>query len=72
MADNIAGDVAGAMVEKAGRKHTMAEAGYKHGTKAEHCGICVHYVHPHVCELVAGNIFPAMWCRYYEKREARK
>jgi hypothetical protein len=59
--------VAAAVVDKTGRKETKTEAGYTRGTKAEHCGICSHYA-AHECEIVAGRIFPAMWCHYFEKR----
>ena len=52
---------------KSPEKETKADAGYSQGTKAEHCGICAHYA-AHECEIVAGRIFPAMWCRYFEKR----
>ena len=59
--------VAEALVEKSGKKETKAEAGYKRGTKESHCGICGHYA-AHECSIVEGRIFPAMWCRYFEKR----
>jgi hypothetical protein len=60
-------DLAAATVAHTGKKMTQAEAGYKRGTKAEHCGICEHYEHPHACEVVIGKIFPAMWCWYFGK-----
>lgn len=63
----VKGDVAKAMVEKTGAKETKADAGYTRGTKAEHCGACSHYA-AHECEIVEGRIFPAMWCRYFDKR----
>lgn len=67
MAD-LASDVASAVVHHSGQKETKAEAGYKHGTKAEHCGICTHYA-AHECSIVEGRIFPAMWCRYFSARK---
>jgi hypothetical protein len=60
-------DLAYAHVEASGKKETKAEAGYSRGTKEKHCGICAHYA-AHECEIVEGRIFPAMWCRYFEKR----
>lgn len=63
-------DLVKALVGSTGTKETKAEAGYKRGTKAEHCGICTHYA-VHECEIVEGRIFPAMWCRYFEARAAR-
>lgn len=62
-------DLARAIVQHGGKKETKAEAGYVRGTKAEHCGICKHYL-AHGCEIVEGRIFPAMWCRYFDKRAA--
>lgn len=56
-----------AHVKASGKKETKAEAGYSRGTKQKHCGICSHYA-AHECEIVEGRIFPAMWCRYFEKR----
>jgi hypothetical protein len=63
----IKSDLAKTVVKSLGKKETKAESGYKRGTKAEHCGICSHYA-AHECEIVEGRIFPAMWCRYFEKR----
>ncbi len=59
-------DLAAATVAHTHEKFSKDEANYSRGTKAAHCGICKHYSH-HSCEIVAGNIFPAMWCRYFEK-----
>lgn len=59
-------DIALAAVKHSGEKMSKESAGYKHGTKDEHCGICEHYSR-HECEIVAGRIFPAMWCRYFER-----
>jgi hypothetical protein len=65
-----ASDISAALVNHTGEKFTKAEVGYAHGTKAEHCGICTHYA-AHGCELVEGRIFPAMWCRKFDKRASR-
>lgn len=61
------GDIAAALVEKSGKKETKTEAGYARGTKEKHCGICSHY-QAHECSIVEGRIFPAMWCRYFDRR----
>jgi hypothetical protein len=62
----ISGDIAAATVKHTGEKMTKEEAGYKHGLKQAHCGVCEHYSR-HECSIVAGKIFPAMWCRYFER-----
>ena len=62
-----ASDIAAALVKKTGKKETKAEVGYTRGTKAQHCGICEHYA-VHACEIVEGPIFPAMWCRRFDKK----
>ena len=50
-----------------GGKRTQASVNYSKGTRAEHCGICRHFQPPHACELVAGHIVPAWWCRLFHK-----
>lgn len=60
-------DIASAVVHHTHEKLSKEEAGYKRGIKQAHCGICKHYKHPHACEIVEGKIFPAMWCRYFER-----
>jgi len=61
-------DLAAATVRHTGEKMDKDAAGYKHGTKEEHCGVCEHFeAKKHECTIVAGRIFGAMWCRYFEK-----
>lgn len=59
-------DIASSVVHHTGEKMTKEAAGYSKGTKEKHCGVCEHYGR-HECSIVAGKIFPAMWCRYFEK-----
>lgn len=59
-------DIASSVVHHTGEKMTKESAGYSKGTKEKHCGICEHYDR-HSCSIVEGRIFPAMWCRYFEK-----
>lgn len=41
------------------------------GTPAEHCAICLYWTigptstSPGLCHIVAGDIDPAAWCRYF-------
>lgn len=67
---SIGSDISATLVGKTGEKFTKSEVGYVRGTKAEHCGICTHYA-VHECELVEGRIFPAMWCRKFDKKAKR-
>ena len=60
-------DIAAATVQHTREKMSKEAAGYKHGLKQAHCGVCKHYQHPHACTIVEGKIFPAMWCRYFER-----
>jgi hypothetical protein len=32
----------------------------------QRCGRCVHFVPPGRCEIVAGEISPQGWCRFFE------
>lgn len=32
------------------------------------CGGCSHFLRPNACEIVAGEISPDGWCRFYEPR----
>lgn len=64
---SVRSSLAGVLVKSSGTKETKSAAGYTRGTKAAHCGICTHY-QAHECDLVEGRIFPAMWCRYFDKR----
>jgi hypothetical protein len=47
-----------------GGKMSKSQADYSPGKPNAHCGICEHYK-DHTCELVAGPIDPAQWCRLY-------
>lgn len=38
-----------------------------HGTKQEHCSICVHFVGPSTCEVVLGQVSPQGWCNQFKK-----
>lgn len=52
--------------QSAAGKISKAEADYSPGKPHAHCGLCVHYDGHHGCEIVAGRIEPAMWCKYFE------
>jgi dihydroorotase len=47
---------------------SKASAQYSKGMPSAHCGICTHYSN-HRCEIVVGEIDPAMWCKFFAKRE---
>ncbi|TIL81915.1 MAG: twin-arginine translocation signal domain-containing protein [Mesorhizobium sp.] len=34
--------------------------------KGRRCGGCKHFLEPNACEIVAGEISPDGWCRFYE------
>jgi hypothetical protein len=40
-----------------------------HGTEAEHCAICVHFMPPRSCGVVAGTIAPRGWCSRFRRRK---
>jgi hypothetical protein len=51
-------------LQAAGGKMSKSQADYSPGKPNAHCGICEHYEN-RSCELVAGPIDPAMWCRLF-------
>lgn len=63
-------DTALATVQHTGDKLAKSDEGYSRGTKEAHCGICRGYS-MHECAIIAGRIFPAMWCRNFDKRVKR-
>jgi hypothetical protein len=38
---------------------------YSGGMRYAHCGICAHYEASRRCEIVEGEIDPAMWCKRF-------
>lgn len=41
-----------------------------HGTDAEHCSICTHYIpaaKQKMCEVVVGEVAPRGWCKLFKK-----
>lgn len=36
-----------------------------HPNGRQHCAICVHFIPPDQCSVVAGRISPHGWCRYF-------
>jgi hypothetical protein len=34
------------------------------------CADCIHFLEPNACEIVAGEISPDGWCRFYKPRSA--
>ena len=49
-------------------RHTKADARYTpQGTRAEHCGICRHFIQPGRCEVIEGKVVAGGWCRFFSK-----
>lgn len=40
--------------------------------RGRRCARCVHFLAPDRCAIVAGTISPNGWCRFYERRTARR
>jgi hypothetical protein len=40
---------------------------YSGDMRYAHCGICAHYEVSRRCEIVAGEIDPAMWCKRFNR-----
>jgi hypothetical protein len=38
------------------------------GKNGQDCDDCTHFVQPHACKLVEGDISPKGWCRLWVKR----
>src|ERR687898_634287 len=38
--------------------------------KGRRCAGCSHFLEPNACEIVAGEISPDGWCRFYKPRSA--
>jgi hypothetical protein len=38
------------------------------GKNGQDCDDCTHFVKPHACKLVEGDISPKGWCRLWVKR----
>lgn len=51
-------------------KKTKTEVDYSKGMPKSHCSLCVHYLGKGVCELVAGKINPAYWCKLFKKKRS--
>lgn len=53
------------------RKRSKPSVDYSRGhPTGDHCGVCEHYA-AHRCELVAGEIDPAFWCKLFERKAQR-
>lgn len=51
-------------------KTTKASVEYTpHGTEAEHCGGCVHFIAPNKCRVVLGDVKPEGWCRRWRAKK---
>lgn len=48
-------------------KVSQESVDYSPGMKTSHCGICEHYIEPHACEKVKGDINPSYWCKLFKK-----
>ncbi len=55
--------MANALVDMA--KLTKAEVDYSPGMGETRCRNCEHFLPPNSCEVVAGSIDPAYWCRRF-------
>ncbi len=48
-------------------KATKAEALYQPGPKGDQsCALCALFRPPRGCEVVAGDIAPQAWCRFFD------
>lgn len=56
------------MADSLSMKHSKQDAQYSKGMDKARCDICVHFLPPDGCEVVAGKIAPDMWCRHFERR----
>ncbi|MGH2927476.1 MAG: iron oxidase [Solirubrobacteraceae bacterium] len=41
-----------------------------HPKNGQHCSICVHFVPPNACKIVAGDISPNGWCGVFSPKPA--
>jgi hypothetical protein len=46
---------------------SKADANYREGTRARHCGICTMFVWPDACTKVRGKIDAGDLCDYFKK-----
>lgn len=51
-----------------GKKSSKAEADYRDGSPAEHCGICTMFRPPKSCTAVEGVIRFGGVCDYFDKK----
>lgn len=51
------------------QKATKTQAHYRHGDKAEHCGICSMFRPPAACTAVRGFIAKQAVCKFFEKKK---
>lgn len=42
---------------------------YSDGMRYAHCGICIHYEIGRRCEIIEGEIDPAMWCKRFNRAQ---
>jgi hypothetical protein len=45
---------------------------YSGGMRYAHCGICAHYEVSRRCEIVEGEVDPAMWCKRFNHVQPRE
>lgn len=41
-----------------------------HPKNGQHCSICVHFIPPNACKIVAGTISPNGWCGVFSPKPA--
>jgi hypothetical protein len=47
---------------------SKADANYREGTRARHCGLCTMFIPPHSCTKVRGKIEAADLCDYFQRK----
>jgi hypothetical protein len=51
------------------KKKSKVDADYGPGRPTgDHCGVCRHFQHPHMCDAVEGIVRTMGWCKYFERR----
>jgi hypothetical protein len=58
---------------QATRKRSKRSVRYQETPKdGEHCADCVHFLPPHACEGVAGDISPNGWCIRFKRKQVKR
>lgn len=68
----IAADAARAQMRRGGTTAKSVARYQNTPNRRRRCSGCVHFLRPNRCAIVAGAISPNGWCRFYERRAARR